>query len=67
MNKTEKLIKVQDIYLEDLRKSRKNVEVNLINGIILNCEVLNVDNFAILVELNNKKSLIYKHSIAFIK
>ena len=67
MNKTEKLIKAQDIYLDDLRKSRKNVEVNLINGIILNCKVLNVDNFSILVELNNKKSLIYKHSIAFIK
>ena len=31
------------------------------------CKILNIDNFSILVDINNKKSLIYKHSIAYIK
>ena len=26
-----------------------------------------IDNFSLLIEINNKKSLIYKHSIAYIK
>jgi len=29
--------------------------------------ILNLDNFSLLVEINSKKSLIYKHSIAYIK
>ena len=64
MNKT---LKTQDLYLEELKKSKKHIEINLINGITIKCKVINMDNFSILVEVNNKKSLIYKHSIAFIK
>ena len=67
MNKKDNILKVQDVFLEELKKSKKNIEINLVNGIILKCRVINSDNFSLLVEINNKKSLIYKHSIAFIK
>ena len=67
MSKQEKLLPVQNVFLENTKESKKVVEIHLINGLILKCKILNMDNFSILVDLNNKKSLIYKHSIAFIK
>ena len=63
----EKRVSIQDSYLEDIRKSKKTVEIFLINGLILKCKVINSDNFSLLIDLKNKKSLIYKHSIAYIK
>ena len=67
MSKIEKLLPLQNVYLENLKESKKIVEVHLINGILLKCKILNIDNFSILVDINDKKSLIYKHSIAYIK
>ena len=67
MNKKEKLLPIQNVFLENLKESKKVVEIHLINGIILKCKILNTDNFSLLVDLSNKKSLIYKHSIAYIK
>ena len=63
----EKKLSVQDIYLDEIKQSKKNVEVFLINGLILNCKILKSDNFSLLIDFHNKKSLIYKHSIAYIK
>ena len=63
----EKRVSIQDSYLDDIRKSKKTVEIFLINGLILKCKVINSDNFSLLIDLKNKKSLIYKHSIAYIK
>ena len=67
MSKQDKLLPVQNIFLENIKESKKVVEIHLINGILLKCKILNMDNFSLLVDLNNKKSLIYKHSIAYIK
>ena len=67
MSKQEKLLPVQNVFLENIKESKKVVEIHLINGIILKCKILNIDNFSLLVDLNNKKTLIYKHSIAYIK
>ena len=67
MSKQEKLLPVQNVFLENIKESKKVVEIHLINGILLKCKILNMDNFSLLVDLNNKKSLIYKHSIAYIK
>ena len=67
MSKQEKLLPVQNVFLENTKESKKVVEIHLINGVILKCKILNMDNFSLLVDLNNKKSLIYKHSIAYIK
>ena len=67
MSKNDKILTIQNTFLEGIKESKKVVEIHLINGILLKCKVLNVDNFSLLVDLNNKKSLIYKHSIAYIK
>ena len=63
----EKKISIQDNFLEEIKKSKKTIEIFLINGLILKCKVINSDNFSLLIDLNNKKALIYKHSIAYIK
>ena len=67
MNKNEKILQIQNTFLESIKESKKVVEIHLINGILLKCKILNIDNFSLLVEINSKKSLIYKHSIAYIK
>ena len=67
MNKNEKILPIQNTFLESIKESKKVVEIHLINGVLLKCKILNIDNFSLLVEINNKKSLIYKHSIAYIK
>ena len=67
MNKNDKILPIQNVFLENIKESKKVVEIHLINGILLKCKILNMDNFSLLVDLNNKKSLIYKHSIAYIK
>ena len=67
MSKQDKLLTIQNVFLENIKESKKVVEIHLINGILLKCKILNMDNFSLLVDLNSKKSLIYKHSIAFIK
>ena len=67
MNKQDKLLQIQNVFLENIKESKKVVEIHLLNGILLKCKILNMDNFSLLVDLNNKKSLVYKHSIAYIK
>ena len=67
MSKEDKILSVQNLFLEKLKDSKKVVELHLINGILLKCKILKVDNFSLLVDINNKNALIYKHSVAFIK
>ncbi len=67
MSKQDKTLPIQNVFLDNAKVSKKVVEIHLINGILLKCKILNMDNFSLLVDLNNKKSLVYKHSIAYIK
>lgn len=67
MSKQDKILPIQNVFLENLKETKKLVEIHLINGILLKCKILNIDNFSLLVEINNKKTLIYKHSVAYIK
>ena len=67
MTVKEKRIFIQDNFLEEIKKSKKTIEIFLINGLILKCKIINSDNFSLLIDIKNKKALIYKHSIAYIK
>ena len=67
MTVKEKRISIQDNFLEEIKKSKKTIEIFLINGLIFKCKIINSDNFSLLIDLKNKKALIYKHSIAYIK
>ena len=55
MNKNEKILPMQNTFLESIKESKKVVEIHLINGVLLKCKILNVDNFSLLVEINSKK------------
>jgi len=57
---------MQDKHLYELKDKKKSIEINLTNGLIINAKIIGIDNFSIIVQTNNKKSLIYKHAIAFI-
>ena len=67
MSKQDKTLPIQNVFLDNAKVSKKVVEIHLLNGILLKCKILNMDNFSLLGDLNNKKSLVYKHSIAYIK
>ena len=58
MSKQDKLLPIQNVFLENIKDTKKVIEIHLINGLILKCKILNMDNFSLLVDLNNKKSLI---------
>ena len=67
MSKEQNILSIQNLFLDKLKFSKKVVELHLINGILLKCKILKVDNFSLLVDINNKNALIYKHSVAYIK
>ena len=47
MSKQDKVLAIQNFFLENLKESKKVVEIHLINGIILKCKILNIDNLSI--------------------
>ena len=55
---------LQDKFFFDIINRKKTVEINLINGLIINCKLVKFDNFSILIEYNNNLTLVYKHSIS---
>ena len=66
MKKSESYKNPQDIFLNELIKNKELAEVNLINGIILTGKIVKYDNFSLLMDISNKTSLIYKHSISYV-
>ena len=62
---TNKERKLQDLYLNHLRKERIPVSVFLVNGTRLKGTIKGFDNFVVLLKQNNQQ-LIYKHAISTI-
>ncbi|UCD35098.1 MAG: RNA chaperone Hfq [Nitrospiraceae bacterium] len=57
--------KLQDLYLNNLRKEKIPVSVFLVNGTRLKGIIKGFDNFVILLKQQNEQ-LIYKHAISTI-
>ncbi|SEP59967.1 RNA chaperone Hfq [Piscibacillus halophilus] len=55
---------VQDTYLNKLRKEKVPLTVFLTNGFQLRGVVKSFDNFTILIEVEGKQQLIFKHAIS---
>ncbi|MGP4072167.1 RNA chaperone Hfq [Piscibacillus sp. B03] len=55
---------VQDTYLNKLRKEKIPLTVFLTNGFQLRGVVKSFDNFTILIEVEGKQQLIFKHAIS---
>ena len=57
---------LQDHYLNILRKEKIEITIYLMNGVPINGKLLSFDNFTILVEVEKKQNLIYKHAVSTI-
>lgn len=64
MNKTS--INLQDNFLNIARKEDMMLTVFLVNGYQIKGTVRSFDNFTILLNVDNKQQLIYKHAISTI-
>jgi host factor-I protein len=57
---------LQDIFLNNARKDRVDITVYLVNGVPIKGRVLSFDNFTLLIEVDKKQNMIYKHAISTI-
>ncbi|MCR3920993.1 MAG: RNA chaperone Hfq [Firmicutes bacterium] len=64
MNKTP--VNLQDNFLNIARKEDMMLTVFLINGYQIKGTVRSFDNFTILLNVDNKQQLIYKHAVSTI-
>ena len=57
---------LQEQYLEELRTTRAQVTVFLMNGFQLRGTVLGYDTFVLMLSADGKQNMIYKHAISTI-
>jgi len=57
---------LQDLFLNTTRKEKLDITIYLVNGVPINGRVLSFDNFTILLEVDKKQNLIYKHAVSTI-
>ncbi len=57
-------VNLQDTFLNLVRKDKTPVTIYLINGFQIKGLVKGFDNFTVIVELDNKQQLVYKHAIS---
>ncbi|MBM08343.1 MAG: RNA chaperone Hfq [Magnetovibrio sp.] len=62
----EKSQKVQDVFLNQIRKQKAPVTVFLVNGVKLQGIVTWFDNFSVLLRRDGHTQLVYKHAISTI-
>ncbi|MEQ8237363.1 MAG: RNA chaperone Hfq [Syntrophomonadaceae bacterium] len=62
MNKTQ--FNLQDAFLNQVRKEKILVTIFLVNGFQIKGLVKGFDNFTVIVELDGRQQLVYKHAIS---
>lgn len=55
---------LQDSFLNQVRKEKMPVTIFLVNGFQIKGIVRGFDNFTVIVELEQKQQLVYKHAIS---
>lgn len=63
---TKQQINLQDSFLNQIRKENVAVTIYLINGFQLKGNVKGFDNFTVILEMEGKQQLVYKHAISTI-
>ena len=63
---TNKVINLQDSFLNQVRKESVPVVIYLVNGFQLRGAVKGFDNFTVIIENDGKQQLVYKHAISTI-
>lgn len=61
---TKSQFNLQDAFLNQVRKDKILVTIFLINGFQLKGLVKGFDNFTVIVELEGRQQLVYKHAIS---
>lgn len=59
-----KVINLQDVLLNQLRKDKISIIVFLTNGFQLKGVIKGFDNFVVILESEGKQQMIYKHAIS---
>jgi host factor-I protein len=62
MNKNQ--LNLQDAFLNQVRKEKTLVTIYLVNGFQIKGLVKGFDNFTVIVELDGRQQLVYKHAIS---
>lgn len=57
---------LQDVFLNQSRKNKITVSIHLLNGFNIKGLVLGFDNFTVILEVEGKQLMVYKHSISTI-
>jgi len=57
---------LQDHFLNVARKEKIEINIFLMNGVPIKGRVLSFDNFTVLIEVDKKHNLIYKHAVSTI-
>ncbi|MEW5692558.1 MAG: RNA chaperone Hfq [Candidatus Hydrogenedentota bacterium] len=58
--------KIQDLLLNEARKKKIPLTIYLMNGVPVKGRIIAFDNFTILMNVEGKQSLIYKHAVSTI-
>lgn len=61
---SEKTQNLQDVFLNNVRKSKTPVTVFLVNGVKLQGVITWFDNFCVLLRRDGHSQLVYKHAIS---
>ncbi len=59
-------INLQDQLLNQARKEKITVTIFLVNGVQLKGVIKGFDNYVILLEVDSKQNIIYKHAVSTI-
>ncbi|HWQ76495.1 MAG TPA: RNA chaperone Hfq [Syntrophomonas sp.] len=62
MNKTQ--LNLQDAFLNQIRKEKILVTIYMINGFQIKGVVKGFDNFTVIVEMDGRQQMVYKHAIS---
>jgi len=57
---------LQDTFLNAARKDKVEITIYLMNGVPIKGKVISFDSFTILVDVDKKQNLIYKHAVSTI-
>jgi len=63
----QKSLNLQEIFLNQVRKSKSSVTVFLVNGFQIRGLVTGFDSFTLVLDSEGKQQLIYKHAISTIQ
>jgi host factor-I protein len=59
-------VALQDLFLNQVRKEKAQVTIHLLNGYQIKGSVTGFDNFTVIMEVDAKQMVVYKHAISTI-